>query len=388
MQSAARPKQEEPLDMPEQALNGLLRESLDHLQEGIAIFGPDDRLMLANAKYKEIFATVADIIEPGVLFEDLIRAAAERGQNVETHEKAETWIRERLHAHHNPSGTFEHHFTDGRVVWVKEQKTGEGCTISTYVDITELKRRESELSRRTDELREYSRELKRSNEDLERFAYVASHDLQEPVRMVSSYCELLQRRYEGRLDADADEFIGFAVDGAKRMQQLINDLLNYSRVGSQRKAFEPTDMNVVFRRVSRDLETAIDEAGGTVTAERLPLVMADGTQMQQLLQNLIANAMKYRSAEPPSVRVWAEQEDNDWIFSVQDNGIGMNPQYKDRIFQIFQRLHRREEYPGTGVGLAICKKIVECHDGRIWVESAEGQGATFRFTLPVGEEPS
>ncbi len=386
MQSAARAKRDEPLDLPEQALNRLLRESMDHLQEGIAIFGPDDRLMLANATYKEIFAAVADMIEPGVLFEDLIRAAAERGQNVETHEQAEAWIQERLHAHHNPSGTFEHHFTDGRVVWVKEQQTGEGCTISTYVDITELKSRESELSRRTDELREYSRELKRSNEDLERFAYVASHDLQEPVRMVASYCELLQRRYEGRLDDDADEFIDFAVDGAKRMQQLINDLLNYSRVGSHRKAFEPTDMNVVFRKVSRNLETTIDEAGGTVTAERLPLVMADGAQMQRLLQNLIGNAMKYRSDQPPSVRIWAEQEGNNWTFSVQDNGIGLNPQYKDRIFQIFQRLHRREEYPGTGVGLAICKKIVECHDGRIWVESSEGHGATFRFTLPVGED--
>lgn len=387
MQVLAAPPHGEDLNVPQSVLHATLRESLDHLQEGIAVFGPDDRLMFFNTTYKQIFGTVADMIRPGILFEDLIRAAAERGQNIETQRKSEDWVQRRLHAHRNPAGTFEHHFTDGRVVWVKEHQTGDGRTISTYVDITDLKLREQELSRRTEELKAHSRELKRSNEDLERFAYVASHDLQEPVRMVSSYCELLRRRYEGQLDDDADEFIAFAVDGARRMQQLISDLLNYARVDSQGRALEPTDMEAVFRAVRRTLTAAIDEAGGTVTTDPLPVVLGDATQLQQLLQNLIANAMKYCGARPPEVYVGARREDDGWTFSVRDNGIGLAPRYSERIFQIFQRLHGRDEYPGTGVGLAICKKIVERHGGRIWVESAEGRGSTFYFTLPGKGEP-
>ena len=236
------------------------------------------------------------------------------------------------------------------------------------------------------ELEESRRELDRSNQELEQFAYVASHDLQEPLRMVSSYTQLLARRYQGRLDTNADEFIAYAVDGANRMQRLINDLLAYSRVGTRGKEFKPTDCTAVFDQALANLKVTIEESSAVVARGPLPTVMADKLQIGQLLQNLIGNALKYQGDEPPRVHVTAEQKGTEWVFSVRDNGIGIDPQYAERIFVIFQRLHNREEYPGTGIGLAICKKIVERHGGRIWVESQLGSGATFSFTIPMGNQ--
>jgi light-regulated signal transduction histidine kinase (bacteriophytochrome) len=203
--------------------------------------------------------------------------------------------------------------------------------------------------------------------------------------MVSSYTQLLARRYKGRLDADADDFIAYAVDGAYRMQRLINDLLAYSRVGTRGKEFEPTDCSVFFDQALANLKVTIEESGAVVDRGPLPTVMADKLQIGQLLQNLIGNAIKYHGDEPPRVHVSAEQKGNEWVFSVRDNGIGIDPQFAERIFVIFQRLHNREEYPGTGIGLAICKKIVERHGGRIWLESQVGTGATFYFTIPIGK---
>ncbi len=229
-------------------------------------------------------------------------------------------------------------------------------------------------------------ELDRSNKELELFAYVASHDLQEPLRMVSSYTQLLARRYKGRLDANADEFIAYAVDGANRMQSLINDLLAYSRVGTRGKEFEPTDCTAVCDQTLANLKVTLEESDAAVACGPLPTVMADKMQIGRLFQNLIGNAIKYHGDEPPRVQVSAEQKGKEWVFSVRDNGIGIDPQYAERIFVIFQRLHTREEYPGTGIGLAICKKIVERHGGRIWMESQLGSGATFSFTIPVGNK--
>jgi len=230
---------------------------------------------------------------------------------------------------------------------------------------------------------ERTAELQRSNEELQQFAYVVSHDLQEPLRVVASYVQQLAERYQDKLEAEASELISYALDGAKRMQQLIVDLLAYSRIETTGQEFAPTDCEGVLQRVLSDLRVAIEESGAEVTHDPLPQVMADNVQLGQVLQNLLGNAIKFRSQEPPRIHVSARQEGQQWVFSVRDNGIGINPRYAERIFGIFERLHPRTEYPGTGIGLAICKKIVERHGGQIGVESEPGKGAAFFFTLPI-----
>ena len=263
--------------------------------------------------------------------------------------------------------------------------------------LTQIQKRDDELEQhhmhleelvqeRTRNLEAKTQELARSNTELELFASVASHDLQEPLRMVASYMELLGQRYQGKLDDKANRWIGFAVDGVVRMKQLINDLLEFSRVGTRGKAFAPTDCEVVLKHVLQNLQQAIKDTGASVTRGRLPTIPADDTQMAQVMQNLIANAIKFRGTQPPVVRVEAERNDEGWRFSVRDNGIGIDSQFAERIFVIFQRLHTREEYPGTGIGLAVVKKIIERHHGRIWVESQLGQGTTFFFTLPAAAQ--
>jgi len=235
-------------------------------------------------------------------------------------------------------------------------------------------------------LRQNAEDLARSNAELQQFAYIASHDLQEPLRMVSSYTQLLGRRYKGKLDAEADEFIEYAVDGAQRMQSLINDLLAYSRVGTDVIALEPIDFNVPLNRAVSNLQATIRESQALVTHGPLPTVRADASQLTQVLQNLIGNAIKFHGEDPPRIHVSTQLEDHTWVFSVADNGLGIAPQYADRIFDVFQRLHTRDQYSGTGIGLAICKKVVERHGGQIWVESEPGKGATFYFRIPVGDD--
>lgn len=225
-------------------------------------------------------------------------------------------------------------------------------------------------------------ELERSNDALQEFAYVASHDLQEPLRMVASYLQLLRSRYGGKLGSDADEFIEFAVDGARRMQALINDLLEYSRIGTKGASWQQTKLADVFALAQANLRASIEEAGAVIVVGELPTVKADPSQLLQLAQNLIANAVKFHRDAPPEVYVDATRGRGEWEISVSDNGIGIEPRHTERIFQIFKRLHPPNDYPGTGIGLAVCRKIVERHGGRIWVESKPGRGATFCFTLP------
>lgn len=231
-----------------------------------------------------------------------------------------------------------------------------------------------------------ARDLERTRRDLEQFAYVVSHDLQEPLRMVSSYLQLLERRYKDKLDSDAEDFINFAVDGAQRMHKLIGDLVSYSRINTRAGAFEPTDFSEVLQRALGASNEAVSASGAVVTADPLPTLVADGPQVEQLFRHLIDNALKFQNGKRPRVHVGAEQREGEWVFFVRDNGIGIDPELADRIFVIFQRLHGRGEYTGTGMGLAICQRIVERRGGRIWVESEPGKGSTFFFTMPQRAE--
>ena len=263
----------------------------------------------------------------------------------------------------------EHQFIDDEIEF-----------LSTFAGQAAIAIHNSQLYEQT---RRQFAELKRSNTELEQFAYVASHDLQEPLRMISGYTSLLAKRYKGSLDQDADTFIAYAMDGANRMRSLINDLLSYSRVGTKGKDFALTDCESVLAKTLTSLQMLIQESGATVTHDLLPTVMGDSGQLAQLFQNLIGNGIKYRNSRAPEIHVSCRREGQDWLFAVKDNGIGIDPQYAERIFIIFQRLHTRQEYPGTGIGLAVCKRIVERHGGRIWVESTLGQGSTFWFTIPA-----
>ena len=251
--------------------------------------------------------------------------------------------------------------------------------IGINVDITARKRAEEALKK-------YTADLARSNADLEQFAYVASHDLQEPLRMVASFTQLLAQRYRGKLGAEADDFIGYAVDGARRMQLLLNDLLAYSRVGTRGKELAPARSEETLEAALANLMKSIEETAATVTHDPLPMVMADETQLTQVFQNLVGNALKFHGSEPPRIHISAQPADGQWRFSVRDHGIGIDPKHADRIFVIFQRLHTSAEYPGTGLGLAISKKIVERHGGRIWMESEPAKGATFYFTMAKAVE--
>ncbi len=273
---------------------------------------------------------------------------------------------------------------DGRTVWMRSivaslrRDESPQLLRGFTVDITETVHAEDALARRAEE-------LARSNQDLEDFAYVASHDLQEPLRMVSSYTQLLAERYRDRLDAEAGEFIGFITDGVTRMQALIRDLLAYSRVTTRARELADTDAGVALARSLTNLHVAVHESAAVVTHGALPVVRADTGQLTQVFQNLIGNSIKFRGAAAPAVHISASESAGEWVFSVADNGIGIDPQYCGIIFGLFQRLHTQQEYGGTGIGLTLAKKIVERHGGRIWVDSEPGKGATFHFTIPKSQ---
>jgi PAS domain S-box-containing protein len=296
------------------------------------------------------------------------------------------WDRHRAQLErHEPFSDFEMERTgpDGNPVWLSisgEPVFDEDGHLRGYRgvgrDITERKRAQAVLRAAYDE-------LARSNAELQQFAYVASHDLQEPLRMIGSYTQLLERRYIDKLDQDAREFMNFIVDGATRMKQLIEDLLAYSRVGTRGKELMPVPAQVALDKALLNLRATIESSGAAITHDSLPEVTADDTQLVQLLQNLIGNAIKFRKKdEPPRIHVGVQDSGGEWRFCVADEGIGIETQYFERIFMVFHRLHTRDEYPGTGIGLAICKKVIDRHGGRIWLESAPGKGSKFYFTLP------
>jgi PAS domain S-box-containing protein len=265
-----------------------------------------------------------------------------------------------------------------QILWSGQGAPDDGCFYLVGKDVTDRRRLEEELESRAER-------LERINAELQDFAYIASHDLSEPLRMITSYLQLLQRRYEGQLDETADEFIHYAVDGADRMKALIDDLLQYSRIGSAEVQRVPVDADAVLDSVLRSLEGAILERAATVTHDRLGVVNGDSTQIGQLLQNLVANAIKFgRPQVPPEVRVERVPERGEWHVVVRDNGIGIEARHAERIFKMFGRLHGREEYEGTGIGLAICRRIADRHAGRIWVESDPGSGSAFHVSIPDG----
>jgi PAS domain S-box-containing protein len=277
------------------------------------------------------------------------------------------------------TGRFESRFRhkDGQyrwLAWMVVTSSQDRLLYAAARDITERHLAEEKLHRQTEE-------LERSNRELEQFGYVASHDLQEPLRLVTNYVRLLARRYEGQLDEDADEFIGYTLEGTERMRNLLSDLLAYSQIGTQSQEQVSVDLEETLKQVVDNLHLMIEANSATITHDPLPSVMADAAQMVQLFQNLIGNAIKFRSKEPPRIHVGAKQLEERWLIFVRDNGIGIDPQYTERVFIIFQRLHKPDQYPGTGIGLAIARKIVERHGGRIWVDSEPGKGATFYFTL-------
>ena len=372
------------------ALHSRFIEAIESVPASLLLCDPDDRIVICNSATRRYFPRVQHLLEPGTRFEDLVRAQAQSGVLEGIGGDVGDWLAARMMRHRAGDMNVTRPHMDGSWVQIIERRTSEGGIIGIRVDVTELKQREQALAAEHERAQAYAGELERSNRELEQFAYIASHDLQEPLRMVASYCQLLQRRYAGKLDKDADEFIEFAVEGARRMQRLINDLLGYSRVGRRGAGTESFPAGEALDLALSNLAGAIEENGARIEQQPLPPIVADRGQIVQLFQNLVANAVKFRRDEAPVIRIAATAEPAaDGAvpmarFTVADNGIGIAPEYLERVFLIFQRLHERSKYPGTGIGLAIAQKVVENHGGHIWIESTPGEGSRFHFTLPLG----
>ena len=351
-----------------------LRAIYDSMKDGLIVTDKGMKMLQCNNAVLEVggFTREQLIGKPVV---DLL-VPEDRQKAIEVINKQSTGVLSgsRSYRAQTPSGAIK--YIETSVSALKDASGNITGFVVVIRDVTERIKLEEEIQK-------ILGEVKRSNTDLEQFAYVASHDLQEPLRMVASYLGLLAKRYKGKLDTEADEFIGFAVDGATRMQRMIQDLLIYSRVTTQGKALLPVELDVTFSEAMDNLKIAIEENKATVTHDHLPKVMADASQMVRLFQNLVSNALKFHGKEPPVIHVGCKEGPEEWTISVKDNGIGIDPKQFNRLFIIFQRLVTREQYPGTGIGLAVCKRTVERHGGRIWVESeGEGKGTTFLFTLP------
>ncbi len=350
-----------------------LNALIEHSPLAIVVLDAKNRVELCNPAFEELFGYTRDELHG----QDLNKFIASPELSAEA---------VKLSAQVNEGGSVnictQRRRKDGSLVdveihgvplWIQWELAG---TYGIYQDVTERKKAEQAVIRK-------AIELERSNKELEQFAYVASHDLQEPLRMVASYTQLLARRYQGNFDEDADEFIEYVLGGVKRMQGLINDLLLYSRVGTRGKPLRKTKCQEVFDNAMSNLQMTIGETGAVITRDSLPVVKADPIQLAQLFQNLVGNALKFRGEDTPRIHLGVERNGQCWVFNVSDNGIGMEPQFLEKIFVMFQRLHNRKDYEGTGIGLAVCKKIIERHEGRIWAESKPGEGTQMFFTLPI-----
>jgi len=355
----------------------LLRGTLESTADGILVVNNEGEIESFNQRFIELWRIPESIIAS----RDDNRALAFVLDQLKQPAEFLSKVRE-LYSDPDAESFDVLEFKDGRFFerYSRPQKIGEKSVgrVWSFRDITKRQRAEEVLKKTADK-------LARSNADLKQFAYAASHDLREPLHSIAGFVKLLERRYKGKLDEKADEFIGYIIDGVKRMDMLIHDLLEYSRVEAKGKDFGPVNCSVALQEAVNNLHSAIEESGAELTYDLLPTVIADASQLSRLFQNLISNAIKFRGNEPLKISISGQQKGDKWIFSVKDSGIGIDPQFFERIFLIFQRLHTREEYPGTGIGLAICKKIIENHGGRIWVESEPGKGSTFYFTLPDRE---
>lgn len=373
----------------------LLQSVLDSITEGLVAADARGRFLLWNPAARRILGRGAAPLPPEKWAEHY---GFFRGDNGEAWNGDEDPLARAIRGETNTAVMFVKNQALESGVWIEADaspiRNEEGLACGGVVSFRDVSQNRAdrqkiqalndELEKRLADLAIKMEELGRSNAQLEQFAYVASHDLQEPLRMVANYTQLLAERYRGKLDEQADKYIHYAVDGAMRMQAMIEDLLAFSRAGRRENTIHSADCNGLVEQALRNLGAAIRESGAVIEFEALPRVMVNSIQITQLFQNLIGNAIKFHGEDVPRVRISAEKTADDWIFSVADNGIGIAPEHAGTIFAIFQRLHIREEYSGNGIGLAICKKIVERHGGRIWVESAEGEGSTFKFSLPAG----
>ena len=351
-----------------------LQSILDNISQGLTVFDKNLRLIAWNDRYEELLELPVDLIQHGVSLDTIVRRSVETGYFGPG--EPDAVVANYFDADFSKPYRNDLLTPSGRILDHRREPMPDGGCVNTFTDITELKGAEEALSKRAGE-------LARSNADLEQFAYVASHDLQEPLRMVASYCQLLQRRYAEQLDKRANDYIEFAVDGATRMKQLVDDLLAYSRAGQPESSRETISATGALESVLKNLDTMIAESQAQITYDELPPVHVRTGELTQIFQNLIGNAIKYRGEDLPTVHVSASTKNGQWEFSVADNGIGISQDYAGKVFQIFQRLHTKQEYPGTGIGLAICKKIIESNEGKIWFEPNSNGGSIFRFTLPI-----
>ncbi|WP_449404957.1 sensor histidine kinase [Halopelagius longus] len=358
----------------------------DSLSDGITVLDTTSRIQYANPAVEKILGYSSEelvgqsklSIIPERLRENHLEGIS---RYLETGEKNINWQYVELPGQHKDGHEVPLGISFNDFIF-----DGERYFVGLFRDISERKEVERTLRERERQLEELVEKLEESNERLEQFAYAASHDLQEPLRMVTSYLRLLEKRYEGALDEDGEEFLEYAVDGADRMREMIDGLLEYSRVDTRGDPFEPTDLNDVLADVRTDLTVKIEETDARIESEELPRVRGDENQLRQLFQNLLDNALTYTAGDSPRVEITAERNDDEWTISLSDNGVGIDPDDTDRIFEVFQSLHTREEGGGTGIGLALCKRIVERHGGDIWVEPGSDGGTTFSVTLPAASD--